>query len=362
MADHVFGILGGGEVSKKFLTDTLNSLQGVADAAEEGFWVILPYELEDNALTNAVADTLEWVEGKNIWARVYADKPEKKEEQPAVEEFIVVGKSETVAQRMVKDLVEEGGELLVIAHTVDWDEPKAEDADLIEAITAANQNGVPVKQLNNGMMELDLTEEGEAPAGAPETDQEGPSESDVRKMGVDADKGDEDAAGALQDLGMEYGIDVGEDPYASMSWVEFAEAVLTADAEKANADVAPVAAEKQPQPHDREKLEKMQLRSLRSLAIAEGWGNQIQNTLPKWYLVDHIAAGTVPPDDLDPTTVPDQRPVEGEAPKKARGASKKAVATEAPVPDTNGAGGGVDFARISEMFAELSALFAGRHD
>lgn len=324
-ADHVYGILGGGEVSTKFLTDTLNSLHALADKGDDPFWVILPYELTDDALTDAVADTLEWVEANDIWARVYSAQSEKKDEQPAVEEFLVVGKGETVAQAIVKDLVKEGGKLLVIAHTVDWDEPKDLDAELVEAITAANQNGVPVLQLNNGLMELDLTEE--AAAESPEADVEGPSEADVRKMGVDADKGDGEAAAALQDLGAEYGMDIDKEPYASMSWEDFAEAVLTADAEKANAEVEPVAEEKRPQPHDRDKLERMQLRSLRSLAIAEGWGNQIQNKLPKWFLVDHIAAGTHPPEDLDPTTIPDQRPEEGAeaAPKRGRGKAKAAA-------------------------------------
>lgn len=363
MSDHVYGILGDGEVSTKFLTDTLNSLQAVAAKGDTPFWVILPYELQDDALTDAIADAFQWAEEQSIWVRAYAAKPEKEDEQPTVEEFVVVKKGETPAQRMVKDLVEEGGELLVLAHTLDWDEPKEADEALLEAITAANQNGVTVKQLNNGMIELDFTEQEGAPE-ASESDEDGPSEADVRQMGTDADEGSEDAAAALSELGAEYGLDIAEEPYASMSWSDYAEAVLTADAEKANAEVAEVEPEKQPQKHDRAKLEKQQLRQLRSLAIAEGWGKADQG-FPKWFLVEHLASGTVPTDEVlaNPSLVPDQPGDEPAAPKRGRGRAK--LASVPDMADVAGEPGDhndeattvlrvVDLKRAAQLFRELA--------
>lgn len=294
-----YAILGEGEVTKQYAIDTLTAFRDkttVKGAKDTEFFMILPYVLQtdgkDEFLSNAMADILEWVEDEKVWARVFAAKSEDEEEQPTVEEFKVLPKrgGGTVYQAVVKDVISEGGELLVIPHTMDWDEIDPRDEELVQAIIAANQNGVVVRQLNNGLLELDLTDTEKEPAA-----DDSPSEQDVRDMGEAADKGDEDAATALGDLGKEYGFDIDAKPYDKMSWTEFAEEVLAKFAEEQNEDVdtTSVPDDKQPQAFDLAELEAKPIRALRSQAIAEGWGKSGQN-FPKWFIVKHLAEGTVP--------------------------------------------------------------------
>jgi hypothetical protein len=233
---------------------------------------------------------------------------------------------------------------------LDWDEQDERDGDILTAIEAANQNGVVVRQLNNGMMELDLTEEA---ADEDEEDAEGPSEDDVREMGAAADDDDSEAITTLTALGEEYGLNIEEEPYASMSWSEFAEEILTTDAEKANAEVEDVEPAKQPQKHDRAMLEKSLVRHLRQLALGEGWGKSTQG-YPKWFLVEHLANGTVPSDEelADPSIVPAEPPAAEEAPK-GRGRGRKAAAAKA---DTNG-DVGVSKLELAEVMRELANAF-----
>lgn len=330
-----FAILGDGEIDQKYLIDTLSAFRDAAGLADEEFFLVVPYILTvdkagDEILTNAIADTFEWVEAEEIWTRVFAAKDEPEEEQPTVEEFKVV-KRGSVYQAVVKDIINEGGELLVLPHTMDWDEPDERDVNLIEAITAANQNGVTVKQLNNGLIELDLTAVEE-----PDTaDDDSPSEQDVRDLGEAADKGDDEAATKLAELGAEYSLDIEEEPYKSMSWEEFSEAILTTFAEQENAGAPQAPADVQPQAHDWDELRAKQVRTLRSMAIAEGWGNPSQG-FPKWFLVKHLAEGTVPTKDqlsgkeqvpdTEPDGSPDMADVAGEpgpeAPRGRRSAKK----------------------------------------
>jgi hypothetical protein len=302
MAEAVYGIVGDGEVSKEFLNDTLDALYDKASMNELDFWLILPYT--PAGVTNSIGDVYEWAEANDLYVRAYSDGEEDEADLPAAEEFIVVKRGSPL-QRIVKDLVEsEGGELLVILHTTDPDRPDKRDAAVNEAIEAANQNGVVVRQLNNGMMELDFT-------AAPEesSDAEDPSEDDVRQLGEKADEGDNDAAVALENLGKEYSLDVADEPYASMSWTDFAEAILTSDAEKANAEEQDVPEDKKPQSYTRAELEKKQLRQLRAIAVGEGWGKPNQS-FPAWFLIDHIVNGTVPTEDqlTGKEDVPKERP------------------------------------------------------
>lgn len=337
-----YAILGEGEVTKQYAIDTLTAFRDkttAKGATDTEFFMILPYVLQsdgkDEFLSNAMADILEWVEDEKVWARVFAAKSEDEDEQPTVEEFKVLPKrgGGTVYQAVVKDVIAEGGELLVIPHTMDWDEIDPRDEELVQAITAANQNGVVVRQLNNGLLELDLTDTEKEPAA-----DDSPSEQDVRDMGESADKGDEDAATALGDLGKEYGFDIDAKPYDKMSWTEFAEAVLAKFAEDQNEDVdiSSVPEGSQPQKFDLAELEARPIRSLRSQAIAEGWGKSGQN-FPHWFLVKHIYEGTVPTKaQLDgKEKVPDEDPGEGaaeaaEKPSRGRGGAKGANTAQTP--------------------------------
>jgi hypothetical protein len=296
------GIYGDGKVTKKFLNATLDSLKAQADEDGSEFWLVLPFEPVDEGVTDGIYDTFAWATENDVFVRVYSSV-EDEEAAKGVDEFEV---SENVRASMVKDLIEaEDGLLLVLLKTQDLDEMVDGDEDVIEMITRANENSLPVKQLNNGMIEIDLTS-------AEVEDEDGLDEDEVLALGAAADDGDEDAALELERLAEEIGLDLAEEPYASMTWADFAQALCDAAPDEDADPLEEPATDKQPQKYAREDLERKQIRTLKMMATGEGWGNQAQVDFPKWFYVEHLVGGTVawprPPRRRPTAPMPNPRP------------------------------------------------------
>jgi hypothetical protein len=333
------GIYGDGKVTKKFLNATLDSLKAQADEDGSEFWLVLPFEPVDEGVTDGIYDTFAWATENDVFVRVYSSV-EDEEAAKGVDEFEV---SENVRASMVKDLIEaEDGLLLVLLKTQDLDEMVDGDEEVIEMITRANENSLPVKQLNNGMIEIDLTSAEEV------EDEDGLDEDEVLALGAAADDGDEDAALELERLAEEIGLDLAEEPYASMTWADFAQALCDAAPDEDADPLEEPAADKQPQKYAREDLERKQIRTLKMMATGEGWGNQAQVDFPKWFYVEHLVGGTVPTEAqlLGEDPVPAKPPAGGLA--------------KAPKAPTNGshADSSADvFEEISESLVKLGELF-----
>lgn len=349
----VYGIYGDGAVTKKYLTEALGALRDRSELEKEEFWLILPYDTE--GVSEALVETYSWAieEKPPVYVRTYSNG-EDEEAAADVDEFLVV---RDPRKSFVKDLAKEGGELLVLLLTTDMDEPDPGDEAVNVLIEQCWANGIPVRQLNNGMMELTAETEAEPDLTSDGPADEGFTEDEVLALGVAADQGDEDATQSLSTLAEELGVDIAEEPYASMSWADFAAALIDAAGDPEEAPEAPVAAEKQPQAYDREDLERKQLRTLRNLARQEGWGDRQE--FPKWFLVDHLANGTVPTEDqLSGEEVVPETP--GKGPRKAAAkvaAVDEAEVDEAPRPSKGGTSQADIYREIGDRFIELGNLF-----
>jgi hypothetical protein len=150
-------VLGDGEMTRRELTETLGDLWKADEESAQSFWFILQGKSEPTDTDKALVT---WLEKNEIYYELVADDPEAVSEIYTQPQEVHTAKK--IAQKIVALLQskpEEGepAEILALFSDVN-DATAAEDRWVNGVIQAAYDAGFPTRALNDGLVEIDLSE------------------------------------------------------------------------------------------------------------------------------------------------------------------------------------------------------------
>jgi hypothetical protein len=150
-------VLGDGEMTRRELTETLGDLWKADEESAQSFWFILQGKSEPTDTDKALVT---WLEKNEIYYELVADDPEAVSEIYTQPQEVHTAKK--IAQKVVALLQskpEEGepAEILALFSDVN-DATAAEDRWVNGVIQAAYDAGFPTRALNDGLVEIDLSE------------------------------------------------------------------------------------------------------------------------------------------------------------------------------------------------------------
>ena len=163
-------VLGDGEMTRRELTETLGDLWKADEENSQSYWFLLQGKSEPTDTDKALVT---WLEKNEIYYELVTDDPE------AVSEIYTQPQEVHTAKKLSQKVVallqskpEEGEPSEILALFSDVNDPAAaEDRWLNQVIQAAGDAGFPARGLNDGLVEVDLSESAaeveEEPAAAP---------------------------------------------------------------------------------------------------------------------------------------------------------------------------------------------------
>lgn len=173
MTMHV--VLGDGEMTRRELTETLGDLWKADEAEGQTFWFLLQGKSEPTDTDKALVT---WLEKNEIYYQLVTDDPD------AVSELYTQPQEVHTAKKISQKVVglmqsipdeEEPAEILALFSDLD-DATAAEDRWLNSVITSAGDAGFAARALNDGLVEIDLSEGGpEAEVEEPEVAEPAPA-------------------------------------------------------------------------------------------------------------------------------------------------------------------------------------------
>jgi hypothetical protein len=150
-------VLGDGEMTRRELTETLGDLWKADEENSQSYWFLLQGKSEPTDTDKAL---VLWLEKNEIYYELVTDDPE------AVSEVYTAPQEVHTAKKLAQKVValmqskpEEGEPAEVLALFADVnDATAAEDRWLNGVIQAAYDAGFPTRALNDGLVEIDLSE------------------------------------------------------------------------------------------------------------------------------------------------------------------------------------------------------------
>jgi hypothetical protein len=163
-------VLGDGEMTRRELTQTLTDLQKAAESEDQNFWFLLQGKSEPSDTDTALVS---WLEKNEIYYEVVTDDPESMSgiyTQPQDTHTAKKISQKVVSLLQSKPEENETAEILALFSDVN-DATAAEDRWLNGVIQAAFDAGYSTRALNDGLVEIDLSET------AAETEEEPPTKA-----------------------------------------------------------------------------------------------------------------------------------------------------------------------------------------
>ena len=156
MTMHV--VLGDGEMPRKELTETLQDLWDKATNNDETFWFLVQAKAEPTATDTAL---MSWISKNEIYYETIGDGDEVAEIYDGAQEKHTAKRLATKIVNLLNSKPEEGESADVLALFVS-DNPEAEeDRWLNETIQVVIDGSFTVLALNDGLVEVDLSDEAE---------------------------------------------------------------------------------------------------------------------------------------------------------------------------------------------------------
>jgi hypothetical protein len=160
-------VLGDGEMTKKELTETLADIWKADEEAGQTFWFLLQGKSEP---TDTDKNLVKWLEANDIYYELITD------DESAVDEVYSESQETHVAKRLAPAVVkllgekpepDEPAELLTLF--VDNDSPDAEEDRWVNTVASAVYKAdFAVRAMNDGLVDLDLSDEAAAEEAEPE--------------------------------------------------------------------------------------------------------------------------------------------------------------------------------------------------
>lgn len=150
-------VLGDGEMTRRELTETLADLWKSDEAEGQSFWFLVQGKSEPTDTDKALVT---WLEKNEIYYEVVTDDPESMSEvYSAPQEVHTAKKLSQKVVGLMQSKPEEGETAEVLALFFDTtDVTAAEDRWLNGVIQAAYDGGFATRALNDGLVEIDLSE------------------------------------------------------------------------------------------------------------------------------------------------------------------------------------------------------------
>jgi hypothetical protein len=172
-------VLGDGEMPRKELTETLQDLWDKATTSDETFWFLVQAKPEPTATDTAL---MSWVAKNEIYYETIGDGSEVDEIYDGAQDKHTAKRLATKIANLMNSKPEEGETADVLALFASDDPEAEEDRWLNETIQVVIDAGYPVLALNDGLVEVDLSE-------APEPDEvPAPAKTAAKKAAAPAKK------------------------------------------------------------------------------------------------------------------------------------------------------------------------------
>lgn len=173
-------VLGDGQMTRRELTETLGDLWNADRESQQSFWFLLQGKSEPSDTDKAMVT---WLEKNEIYYELVTDDPEAVAEVYTQPQEVHTAKK--ISQKVVgllqsKPEEEETAEILALFSDVN-DATAAEDRWLNQVIQAAYDAGFPTRALNDGLVEIDLSETAAAAEAEPEAEPAKPMKSVAKK-------------------------------------------------------------------------------------------------------------------------------------------------------------------------------------
>ena len=160
-------VLGDGEMTRRELTETLADLWKADEENQQSFWFLLQGKSEPTDTDKAMVT---WMEKNDIYYELVTDDAD------AISEIYTQPQETHIAKKLAQKVVsllqskpEEGEPAEVLALFFDVNEATApEDRWLNSVITSASDAGYPTRALNDGLVDVDLSESAAAAEEEPE--------------------------------------------------------------------------------------------------------------------------------------------------------------------------------------------------
>jgi len=166
MTMHV--VLGDGEMTRKELTETLQDLWKADEEAGATFWFLLQGKKDPTATDQAL---VKWLESNDIYYEVLTDDADSMDgiySQP--QETHVAKQLSRKVVSLLSTKPEEGEESELLALFFSDDSSAEEDRWLNQVCQDVFDAGIKVRALNDGLLEVDLSEAAAAEEAEPEQD------------------------------------------------------------------------------------------------------------------------------------------------------------------------------------------------
>jgi hypothetical protein len=171
-------VLGDGEMPRKELTETLQDLWDKATNNDETFWFLVQAKAEPTATDTSL---MSWISKNEIYYETIGDGDEVAEIYDGAQDKHTAKRLATKIVNLLNSKPEEGESADVLALFVS-DNPEAEeDRWLNETIQVVIDGNFTVLALNDGLVEVDLSEEGEAAEQEPEEEAPAPAKKAAAK-------------------------------------------------------------------------------------------------------------------------------------------------------------------------------------
>jgi len=164
MTMHV--VLGDGEMTRKELTETMADLWKADEEAGSTFWFLLQGKSEPTATDKAL---VKWIEASDIYYEVITDDAEAMDATySSPQETHVAKKLSQKVLSLLDSKPEDGEEAELLALFFSDDNSAEEDRWLNQVCQDVFDAGIKVRALNDGLLEVDLSEVAEAAEAEPE--------------------------------------------------------------------------------------------------------------------------------------------------------------------------------------------------
>ena len=172
MTMHV--VLGDGAMTRREITEVLGDLWKADESQEQGIWFLLQGKSEP---TETDTTLVTWLEKNEIYYEIVTDDPDSVSPIYSQPQDVHTAKklpAKVISLLQTKPEGDEPAELLALFFDVN-DPTAAEDRWLNAALQQVFDAGFPCRALNDGLVEIDLSEEAEAAEQEPEEEVAAPA-------------------------------------------------------------------------------------------------------------------------------------------------------------------------------------------
>lgn len=175
MTMHV--VLGDGDMTRKELTETLHDLWDKANEASQTFWFLVQAKPEP---TDTDKNLMKWLATNEVYYETIGDGSEVPDIYDGTQQRHTVKRLGPKVLSLMNEKPEDGEDADLLGLFVSDDPEDEADRWLIDVMQTVAEGGFPLFALNDGLMEVDLSEE-EGPEEEPEPEEEEEAPAPAKK-------------------------------------------------------------------------------------------------------------------------------------------------------------------------------------